>query len=70
MEKGERVICPKCASSNTRVVKTIKGLKNTRFRKCKDCGYAWLTEELPIKDKKIVEYCEYLEDIGEFKGEK
>lgn len=64
------MICPECASCNTRVIKTVKGLKNIRFRKCKDCGYSWLTEEIPVKDKKIVKYCEYLEDIGEFKDKK
>ncbi|MDY6119998.1 MAG: hypothetical protein SPI03_01460 [Campylobacter sputorum] len=64
------MICPKCANEKTVVVKTIKGLKNIRLRKCLSCNYTWLTQETPIKDKKIIEYSEYLEDIGEYEGEK
>lgn len=61
------MICPRCVSEKTKVIKTIKGLKNTRLRKCEKCGYAWLTEEIPIKDDEIVKYCEYLENLGEYK---
>lgn len=65
------MICPKCANEKSNVIKTIKGLKNTRLRKCEKCGYVWLTQEMPLKDKSIIEYCDYLEDIGEHKsGEK
>ncbi|MSN96447.1 hypothetical protein F1B92_04535 [Campylobacter sp. FMV-PI01] len=61
------MICPRCANEKTSVKKTMKGFKNTRLRKCEKCGYVWLTEEKPVKDKEIIEYLEYLEDIGEFK---
>ncbi len=37
--------CPKCAHDNTRVVGTVKGQVNERFRKCKKCGYSFQTIE-------------------------
>ena len=43
--------------------KTIKGLKNIRMRICESCGYSWMTEEKPIKDKELIEYAEYIERI-------
>lgn len=61
------MLCPKCACEKTSVLKTIKGLKNIRMRKCSRCGYDWLTEEKPIKDKDLVEYVEYIDKI---EGEK
>lgn len=62
------MFCPneKCGSKDTIVIKTIKGLKNVRVRQCKTCGYVWNTIEQPIKDEKLIKYCEYLEEIGEF----
>lgn len=64
------MICPKCTNEKTKVIKTIKGLKNIRLRECLNCSYRWLTEEKPIKDKEIIEYCEYLESIAEFSESK
>ncbi|MBP3223982.1 MAG: hypothetical protein J6M14_01600 [Campylobacter sp.] len=60
------MICPVCAYEHSKVIKTIKGLKNLRVRQCKTCGYVWNTLEQPIKDEKLIKYCEYLEEIGEF----
>ncbi len=55
------MICPRCANEVTRVVKTEKSLKNTRWRKCPKCHYSWLTEERPIKDEDLVMYAKHLE---------
>ena len=38
-------------------------LKNIRMRRCEGCGYSWMTEEKPIKDKELIEYAEYIERI-------
>ncbi|ERJ25432.1 hypothetical protein UNSWCS_1545 [Campylobacter concisus UNSWCS] len=57
------MLCPKCACEKTSVLKTIKGLKNIRMRRCEGCGYSWMTEEKPIKDKELIEYAEYIERI-------
>ena len=54
------MLCPKCACEKTSVLKTIKGLKNIRMRRCEGCGYSWMTEEKPIKDKELIEYAEYI----------
>lgn len=40
------MICPKCNSYNTFVVRTITGDEsNRRKRKCKECGNHWYTVE-------------------------
>ena len=57
------MLCPKCAFEKTSVLKTIKGLQNIRMRRCEGCGYSWMTEEKPIKDKELIEYAEYIERI-------
>jgi len=56
-------MCPKCSEEKTYVVKTIKELKVLRWRKCSACGYSWLTEEKPVRDKEIVEYVDYIESF-------
>lgn len=61
------MMCPRCASAKTAVIKTNKGLKNLRWRKCIQCKYSWMTEEKPIKDGGLLEYIEYMEEIGEYK---
>ncbi len=57
------MICPNCANETTRVIKTEKSLKNTRWRKCPKCKYGWLTEEKPVKDEKIIEYVNYIDEL-------
>jgi transcriptional repressor NrdR len=37
-------MCPKCAK-DTQVTGTVKGVKNERFRKCKSCGFTFMTVE-------------------------
>ncbi|WP_096024361.1 hypothetical protein [Campylobacter lanienae] len=39
------MICPFCASSKTRVIATIKGLENRRFRRCDACHETFETNE-------------------------
>nr|DAS87984.1 MAG TPA: DNA-directed RNA polymerase [Caudoviricetes sp.] len=57
------MFCPKCAHEKTAVLKTIKGLKNIRMRRCEKCGYTWITEEKPLKDKDMAGYVEYIDEI-------
>ena len=57
------MLCTNCACEKTSVLKTIKGLKNIRMRRCDKCGYSWMTEEKPLKDKDLIEYAEYIERI-------
>jgi len=64
------MICPRCASEHTRVVKTMKSLKNLRWRKCESCTYSWMTEERPVKDESLLKYTKYLEKLDEDEGEK
>jgi transcriptional regulator NrdR family protein len=59
------MICPRCASSETRVYGTQKGLVTVRFRKCTPCGYKFLTQELVKEDLLSHDYNNYLESIGE-----
>lgn len=39
------MLCPKCAYNKTRVIGTVKGQTNERFRKCDRCGYTFQTVE-------------------------
>ena len=57
------MLCPKCAHDKTAVLKTIKGLKNIRMRRCEKCGYTWITEEKPLSDKELVDYVGYIDEI-------
>jgi len=57
--------CPRCASLATRVYGTQKGFVTVRFRKCTDCGYKFLTQEVVKEDLISHEYNNYLEQIGE-----
>ncbi|CUU82170.1 hypothetical protein [Campylobacter hyointestinalis] len=61
------MLCPKCANDKTFVIKTLKGLKNIRMRRCSECGYSWMTEEKPLKDQELIEYAEYIEQIEDKK---
>ena len=55
------MICPKCASEHTLVLKTVKELKVLRWRKCSDCNYSFVTEEKPVVDLALAEYNEIIE---------
>lgn len=56
------MICPFCASNKTRVVATIKGLENRRFRRCNRCKTNFETNE-----KVVARYIESQYLITEFK---
>lgn len=40
------MLCPRCAHEKTKVVGTVKGTLNERFRTCPACGYAFQTVEV------------------------
>ncbi len=56
------MICPRCVSSHTKVLKTVKSTTTERFRKCMNCGYLWNTVELPKNDKYLSSYVKSLFD--------
>lgn len=39
------MFCPYCANEKTRVMSTVTGMQNVRFRMCKKCKKAWVTVE-------------------------
>ncbi|PHM18059.1 MAG: hypothetical protein CJD30_03605 [Sulfuricurvum sp. PD_MW2] len=39
------MICPYCANERTRVIGTVKGTENERFRKCNKCKKTFQTIE-------------------------
>ncbi|WP_035171400.1 hypothetical protein, partial [Campylobacter fetus] len=56
------MICPFCANDKTRVVATIKGLENRRFRYCFKCKKTFETNEtVLIKERDWQELKEYKE---------
>ncbi|AIR80386.1 TPA: hypothetical protein RPW15_001915 [Campylobacter fetus subsp. venerealis] len=58
------MICPFCANDKTRVVATIKGLENRRFRYCFKCKKTFETNEtVLIKERDWQELKEYKEEI-------
>jgi transcriptional regulator NrdR family protein len=57
--------CPKCASTNTTVKSTKKGLITNRYRVCKDCSFDFMTFEAPKANLFMEEYLKYLKDNGE-----
>ena len=40
------MLCPHCLSDETKVPKTIKDEKTIRVRKCSECDYVFITQEL------------------------
>jgi len=50
--------CPKCANEKTRVMGTVKGIRNERFRKCDACGFSFQTVEALRFDAYWQEYAE------------
>lgn len=40
------MICPRCVNNKTKVVGTVSGTINERFRKCPKCGYHFITNEI------------------------
>ena len=49
------MMCPKCAGT-TRVIGTVKGITNRRFRRCVDCGYTFQSIEAILFDDYWREY--------------
>jgi transcriptional repressor NrdR len=49
--------CPKCAGK-TKVVGTVTGTENERFRRCKECNHAFQTVEAIRFDKYWKEYAQ------------
>lgn len=56
------MICPFCCCDKTRVIATIKGLENRRFRRCNRCKTNFETNE-----KVVARYIESQYLITEFK---
>lgn len=50
------MICPKCAAERTVVKATISDTLTQRWRRCPECGYRFVTVELPNYDDSIKEY--------------
>lgn len=62
------MICPFCCCDKTRVIATIKGLENRRFRKCSSCSAAFETNERVVArylESKylITEFKEYIDEF-------
>lgn len=54
---------PEVRTRKNRRAKNHKGAKNIRMRRCEKCGYTWITEEKPLKDKDLAGYVEYIDEI-------
>ncbi|MDL0089279.1 hypothetical protein [Campylobacter gastrosuis] len=50
------MFCPYCGFEKTKVVATIKGLENLRFRKCDKCNKTWTTIESVKPNDEYLEY--------------
>lgn len=62
------MMCPFCCCDKTRVIATIKGLENRRFRKCSSCSAAFETNERVVArylESKylITEFKEYIDEF-------
>lgn len=54
--------CPRCGNDRTKVLKTVKTTIIERLRRCPDCGYIWMTVEVPKNDKYLKSYTRSLLD--------
>ena len=57
------MLCPKCGSDNTKVIATVKGIKQERTRKCKECGYIFQTVEVVKFDKYLANYVKVTQEV-------
>lgn len=65
------MICPFCCCDKTRVIATIKGLENRRFRRCNACNKTFETSERILAKYLEAKYLitEFKEYIDEFDTE-
>lgn len=61
------MICPYCAHDTTRVIGTVKGTENERFRKCEECGRTFQTVEAIKFDDYWKDYARAVHDEGKDK---
>lgn len=64
--------CPKCGGEKSRVVHTEKSNYVRRWRRCVDCGYAFVTTETMDCDERDVKYARYTQpdnQLGLFNDE-
>jgi len=52
--------CPSCASENSKVLNTQKGPVNERYRRCKDCGFTFLSIEQLKVESLWFEYAKHI----------
>jgi transcriptional regulator NrdR family protein len=55
--------CPKCASQNTTVKSTKKGLITKRYRICKDCNFDYTSSEIPNANLFMDQYLKHLQEV-------
>jgi len=59
------MICPYCGNDKTYVYGSRPGFTQKRYRECPKCKQTFITKEVPVSNLYMVEYIEYLKEIGE-----
>ena len=62
------MFCPYCGFEKTKVLNTMKGLQNKRYRVCDKCKRSFVSIEALFCDPYWQEYAKATKELGDLKG--